>query len=158
NEMKNYIDWEIGKDDPLFARVEHLDFNIEGQTQYSGHGLLETSLFIEYDQKANHYENRKDFLGTEPPGEYLLTGYVNISEVEYYYGQDAVTNRMEVEEDKLKDDMSTMTGDYIGSELLGLGIGAARDAVSIPAGILLSGAEHLHEKGQMGEELEWYEV
>src|SRR5699024_6363075 len=35
NEMKNYIDWEIGKDDPLFARVEHLDFNIEGKTQYS---------------------------------------------------------------------------------------------------------------------------
>lgn len=159
NEVKNQIGWDIKKDDPLLARVEYLEFDFDGTNQFSAHGYLKTLISVDYHQDMRHYKNRQEYLDIEPINENVMPlAYGNISEIKYYYGQDAVTNRMQEEEDKLKDDMSTMTGEYIGSELLGLGIGMARDAVSIPAGLLLSRAENLYEKSEMEKDLKWFEI
>lgn len=160
NEVKNDLNWKTEKTDPLFARVEYIEFTFDGSNQFSGHGNLDTQIAISYEQENNQSENRQEFLDLEPQfeGAYPVLGYHNVSNIEYYYGQDAVTNRMNVEEDRLKDDMRTMNGEYIGSELLGLGIGMARNAVSIPANAFLSYAENLSTKHEMKDDLKWFEI
>src|SRR5699024_5059722 len=42
NEVKNELNWNTDKNDPLFARVESIEFDFDGKTQFSNHGILET--------------------------------------------------------------------------------------------------------------------
>src|SRR5699024_2292318 len=86
NEVKNELNWNTDKNDPLFARVESIEFDFDGKTQFSNHGILETQIAISYDQENNHLENRQEFLDLEPQfeGHFPVLGHHNISNIEYY--------------------------------------------------------------------------
>lgn len=126
NEVSEEMDWNRSKGDPLLARVEYANFEIRGDSQFSGYGHMESDITIDLyqDTSGNHGISREEFLDSEMP----IAVRRNHSEIEYYYGQDAVTNRIDKEELDLEKEVDTMTGQFIGSQLLGMALNPVGNA------------------------------
>src|SRR5690625_3720183 len=147
NEVREELDWDRSKNDPLLARVEYVNFEYRGGSEFTAYGHMESEITIDYHQDTGGDKgtSREDFL--EAP---LQAGRVNRSEIDYYYGQDAVSDRLDKEELDGKKELDNMTGEFIGSEFLGMAVSSAGRMATGFTGFLQFG-EHLAEKGEKSE-------
>lgn len=152
NEVKEQIGWDYNEEDPLLARVEFVNFEIKGESQYTGYGHMESLISVAYYQETGDDvdNSRKEFL--EAP---IRPGYGDKSEVKYYYGQDAVTNRMHIEGQKLEEELDTMTGEFAGSQLLGHALSAGGRTLSVTSGIIMGAGKYLTGKKETENRLKW---
>lgn len=115
NEVREEMEWERGKEEPLLARIEYVHFDFE-DSPINGRSTSDVTIDIFQNTSGDRGISREEFLKMKNP----LTVRRNFSEVEYYYGPDAVSDLQERRQLDLKDEIDTYTGEYIATELFSL--------------------------------------
>jgi len=156
NEVKEGMDWDRNKNDPLLARVEDATFEFEGESKITPHSHMESDITIDLYQDTSEDKgiSREEFLEVEMP----LAVRRNHSEVETYYGGDAVTDRMHKEGNELEEKVDTMNGEFLGNQLLGVALSIPRQAVSAPLSGLKNLAQFQADKNEKKDRLSWKRI
>jgi|GEM_PF-5419410 len=115
HEVREDMRWEHNLDDPLLARIEYLNFESEN-SPINGHSTSDITIDLFQNTNGDRGMSREEFLKLENP----LAVRRNFSEIEYYYGPDAVSDLKERHKLDLEDEIDTYTGEFIVSELFGL--------------------------------------
>ncbi|MFD1067898.1 T7SS effector LXG polymorphic toxin [Oceanobacillus locisalsi] len=156
NEVSEEMDWDRNKDDPLLARIEYANFAFTGDSEVTPNSHLESDITIHLHQDTSEDKgiSREEFLEMELP----LLVRRNHSEIEYYYGGDAVTDLMHKEGKELEEEVDTMTGEFLGSEILGYSLEAGGRAFNVFGNVALSTGNFLSDKKEKEDSLKWSEI
>lgn len=156
NEVSQEMEWDRNEDDPLLARVEYANFEFIGESKITPNSHLESDITIDLYQDTSEDKgiSREEFLEMELP----LLVRKNHSEVEYYYGGDAVTDLMHKEGKELEKEVDVMNGEFLGNQLLGFVLSIPRSAVGIPLAGAKDYAQFQLDKKEKADNLKWSEI
>lgn len=118
-EVKDPMKWDRNDDDPLLARIENFSYSKQGDKDNEAiSGVSESVITIYLYDEPEDGMSREEFLKSENP----LAVRVNESKTQYFFGSDAGTDFVQQNKLNDEDELDTYTGEFIGTELLGLAL------------------------------------
>lgn len=149
SETRKMYNWDRSKEDPLFAQVENIEFELSGNP-VSGHSKSEITIMA-YPELLEESFNKEDAFKLDEPPFGQFSYQKSISDIEYFFGSDGITNHAQRDMMNSQDEIKTYTEDFISAEIFSLAVGLVPGEKAINA--LLTGGEYVQGKKENEQKL-----